>query len=684
MKKKIREITKWLGYDSRTVWGKYMKLIVPCVMLIIIAMDVVIYAIISSITSDTSSRNSQRAVELLSDDISEVFHRYLGDLNMMRHYYGTCNYDKDAFMLFAKRFTANHYNRYSYIRLILPDGRSYTTMKGNDGYIVKKGRPYKHLVVEHREISVNTAHQSSYTDSLVYSISLPVTAGNDSIIAIIAAVFPVEVIDDKLKTAEDTDKAEFLALVDEENCVRICRDSVYNVTVAQAVQNGFSDLEHNIDYSRRAAASGEKQSGSWAYHAPDGQEIKLHYAMIPDTPWFVALSIPKRILDRDVTLILWLLVLTSLIATVVLLFAIRYITSRVVIRPLEAINRFSHDFAHGKLYSTETRNINSRDELGTVRQNIEKMQDRLFSVVSGIHSTSNELMQCSRDVIDAVQNIDRDAQIQNIAVENIASSVEQVNASVKLNADDATRTKTNSDDIAGDIVSVTKATADTFNCMQSIVQKVKVINEITSHTDLLAINAAVEASRAGEQGKGFAVVASEIRKLSEHCHRASTEINTLSEVSLATIRETVELVGNIAPKIHDNAEMVSRIFKSCSKQLQFTDAITDAIHQLTESTQNNAISADKMTIYANGLVNDVEKLNHLVDFFKLDMQRDMQRSRIAADIEVCTAEILRLKSKLLAISGDDDKQVRDIQAKIDEVIQTSDNTTDNFSTSQDR
>jgi methyl-accepting chemotaxis protein len=205
--------------------------------------------------------------------------------------------------------------------------------------------------------------------------------------------------------------------------------------------------------------------------------------------------------------------------------------------------------------------------------------------------------------------------------------------------------------------------------MQRIVEKVKVINDITSHTDLLAINASVEASRAGDHGTGFAVVAAEIRKLSELCHRASTEINRLSEVSLAATTQTVELVDSISPKIHDNAIMVSRISEACSKQLHFTGTISNSVQQLTEISQNNTVSADKLTVYANVLFNDVERLNKLVDFFRLDRDIDLRRDDILAAIEVCKTEILALKTKLIATSPEGDAQTHAIEDKIDEVLQ---------------
>ncbi len=681
MKKVLSKIFSCLGYDSRTVWGKYMKFILPCVMVVIVAMDIVIYAIISNYTDTATNKANQRTVKILSDEISEVFHRYLGDLNMMRHYYQKNSIDE--FLAFTRRFTEEHSNKYSYVRLILPDGRSFNSLGNNDLYNVKEGRPYKHLVVEHKDISVNSAHVSELAGGVeVYSISVPVKNDNDSVTAIIAAVFPVDVVERKLNSIL-TDSSEYFVMVDEANMARVCRGKRGGFSVAldgtsPGAPPRYTDLKDKMVYNRNNAANGVPPYGSWVIHETNGQEILLHYAAIPDTPWVLAHLAQKRIIAKDVTLTFWVLLLTTLVSMVVLLIAIRHITTKVVIRPLEAISRFSNDFAHGKLYSTETRNINSNDELGMVCKNIEEMQQKLVSAVSGIHDTTNDLSRCSHNVIDTVQSVDCDAQVQNIAVENIANSVEQVNASIRLNSEDATRTHVNSKEIAEDIVSVSKATADTYDCMRRIVEKVKVINDITSHTDLLAINASVEASRAGDHGSGFAVVAAEIRKLSELCHRASTEINRLSEVSLAAITQTVDLVDSISPKIHDNAIMVSRISEACSKQLHFTGAISNAVQQLSEISQNNTVSADKLTVAANVLVNDVGKLNKLVDFFRLDRDRDLRRDDILAAIEMCKSQILGLRSKLLAVSPEGDAETQVVEERIDEALQDADKMVNRF------
>jgi methyl-accepting chemotaxis protein len=671
MKKTLSKISGLFGFNSRTVWGKYMKLILPCVMVVIVAMDCVIYAIISNYTTTANNKESLRTVKLLADDISEVFHRYLGDLNMMRHYYQ--NSSQPEFMEFATRFTSEHSNKYSYVRLILPDGRSFPTITNRENiYDVKSSRPYRHLIVEQKDLSVNSAHSSSLVRGEVYSITVPVKDKRDSVLAMIAAVFPASVIDDKLNSLI-RDSSEYFVMVDDFNKVRVCRGENMAFTADLNQSNPrFVDMAKMIAESRQKESGGAPSHGHWSVHTKTGSETVVHYMNIPDTPWVLAQLTQRKTIDKDVTLTFWVLLLTTVGAVIVFLVALRVVTAKVVIRPLEAINRFSDDFANGKLYSTETQGVDSDDEIAAVCKNIEHMQHRLVEAVSGIRDTSNDLLQCSRNVSDTVESVCRDAQIQDISVESIARSIEKVNNSIRLNTADASQTRINSDEIASDMVTLTKSTVDTYDCMQRIVEKAKIINEITAHTDLLAINASVEASRAGEHGKGFAVVAGEIRKLSEHCHRAASEINSISEVSLSSTSQTVDLVNSIAPKIHDNAEMVSRISDACNLQLNFTKTISEAVEQITAIAQNNSTSADNLTVYANVLVKDVERLNKLVDFFRLDLESDQRREQIAAAIDVCASEILTLKSRLISVTiGEDDEETRLLEAKIDEAVKAA-------------
>jgi hypothetical protein len=90
------------------------------------------------------------------------------------------------------------------------------------------------------------------------------------------------------------------------------------------------------------------------------------------------------------------------------------------------------------------------------------------------------------------------------------------------------------------------------------------------------------------------------------------------------------------------------------------------------------VSADKLTVAANVLVNDVGKLNKLVDFFRLDRDRDLRRDDILAAIEMCKSQILGLRSKLLAVSPEGDAEIQVVEERIDEALQDADKMVNRF------
>jgi methyl-accepting chemotaxis protein len=259
--------------------------------------------------------------------------------------------------------------------------------------------------------------------------------------------------------------------------------------------------------------------------------------------------------------------------------------------------------------------LSDKDTLG---QSLQDMVERLRSVVTDALVASDNVSAGSQQLSSASEQIAQGATEQASSAEEASSSMEEMASNIKQNADNAAQTEKIARQSAKDAEVSGQAVIKAVAAMQTIAEKISIVQEIARQTDLLALNAAVEAARAGEHGRGFAVVASEVRKLAERSQAAATEISQMSVDTVSSAQQAGDMLNRLVPDIRKTAELVSEISAACREQDIGAGQINQAIQQLDKVTQQNAGASEEMSATSEELAAQAEELQSSIAFFRVD------------------------------------------------------------------
>ncbi len=259
--------------------------------------------------------------------------------------------------------------------------------------------------------------------------------------------------------------------------------------------------------------------------------------------------------------------------------------------------------------------LSDKDKLGTA---LIAMIERLRTVVGDTVAAVGNVAAGSQELSSSSEQVSQGATEQAAAAEEASASMEEMAANVKQTADNAAQTEKIARQSAKDAENSGVAVSKAVEAMQTIVEKISIVQEIARQTDLLALNAAVEAARAGEHGRGFAVVASEVRKLAERSQGAAAEISTMSSETVKAAVEAGEMLSRLVPDIRRTAELVSEISAACREQDIGTAQINQAIQQLDQVTQQNAAASEQISATSEELASQAEELQQSIAYFRVD------------------------------------------------------------------
>lgn len=270
-------------------------------------------------------------------------------------------------------------------------------------------------------------------------------------------------------------------------------------------------------------------------------------------------------------------------------------------------------------------------DFSPIKTSIEKIAHSLNRTLYSIIEAANEVSSHSDTVSSGAQTLSQGSSEQAEAIERLAASIDHLSNDVNSNAQEAEEANTTVARVSQwietsnqEMQKMVSAMNDIRNTSAEIEKIIKTIEDIAFQTNILALNASVEAARAGAAGKGFAVVAEEVRNLAAKSSAAAKDTATLIESSIEAVKngrsiadQTAQSLVNVVEGAKDVAVFVERISNASKNQKDTLERLTVGVNQISGIIQENSAMAEASAAASVKLFQQANTLRQLVDVFEL-------------------------------------------------------------------
>lgn len=284
--------------------------------------------------------------------------------------------------------------------------------------------------------------------------------------------------------------------------------------------------------------------------------------------------------------------------------------------PLSNSIRSIKSLSEGNL-TIEIEKSNDKSEMGILTNSLCDLVASLREIISNIKANSDNLAVSSQQISSMSEQLSQSAAEQASSLEELSSTLEEIMSVVKNNMELGKNTIGVTEKAEGTARRAVSGIESTIKIFNEIISKVAMVNDISFQTNILSLNAAVEAARAGDAGRGFAVVAAEVRKLAEQSKILSNNVSSLSHESISQTSQSEKEFGELMPDISKATKHVQQIVHASMEQSTGIEQIGTSVFQMNNVTQQSAAASEELASNAEELEHQAKQLKQIVAHFHL-------------------------------------------------------------------